>query len=349
MRSIHTRLAIGLALATCSLLSTPVLVRCYAAAPAETEALPRRGVVVDYFSDRPIAGAAVVVTWDMANPVTGGRTRKSTAAVSDQAGRFECPAPAGAFGPYSRPMMVVLAPGYGVFQTPHAAPGDQTVMLKARKDMQHDECEGSSYVPYEPDAELTELSRQVNEARAEMGLVPIDLTTGEPVGAGVTCPAPQPANQWGPFTGRVLDAKTGKPIPGAIFVVVWLINVPVLVDTVQYFNDARVAVADQGGNFELPRRWPSLLTLLIGPPHLVCVAPGYLPFHEVGAPHEPITVRLRTLPPDRHQPAWSWGPQLFWIPNTMLKEFESSINSKRRQLGLRPVAFAEKDLEWRRP
>jgi hypothetical protein len=31
-------------------------------------------------------------------------------------------------------------------------------------------------------------------------------------------------NQWGPFAGTVTDYETGEPIPGAIFVVVWLRN-----------------------------------------------------------------------------------------------------------------------------
>ncbi len=154
-----------------------------------------------------------------------------------------------------------------------------------------------------------------------------------------TCAAP-PASQWGPFTGRVVDAQTNDPIPGAIFVAQWERWIPNPVHSKWWFNDARAAVADKDGKFEIPGRWPPLLSSLIGLVRLTCVAPGYAPYVSVGPEHAQMTVRLTPLPPSqREDRGSSWSSELGSIPDDRLKKLEASVNAKRRQLGLRPVGL----------
>ena len=50
------------------------------------------------------------------------------------------------------------------------------------------------------------------------------------------CLAGQPyENQWGPFTGTVVDASTGAPIPGAVFTVYWMETIPYPVHSYERF------------------------------------------------------------------------------------------------------------------
>ena len=52
------------------------------------------------------------------------------------------------------------------------------------------------------------------------------------------------AEQWGPFRGRMVDAETGAPIPGAHFMVSWERDYPNPVHWTQRFYDAQEAVTD---------------------------------------------------------------------------------------------------------
>ena len=68
--------------------------------------------------------------------------------------------------------------------------------------------------------------------------------------AAARCQGREPfENQWGPFTGTVVDAATGQPIPGAVFTVLWIEEIPHIAHPSEKFFDARVAVADEQGQF----------------------------------------------------------------------------------------------------
>jgi hypothetical protein len=82
------------------------------------------------------------------------------------------------------------------------------------------------------------------------------------------------AEQWGPFRGRMVDAETGAPIPGAHFMVSWERDLPNPVHWTQSFYDAQEAVTDADGRFEIPHR-RRFFTLLVSEPRFSAFAPGY--------------------------------------------------------------------------
>lgn len=152
-------------------------------------------------------------------------------------------------------------------------------------------------------------------------------------------------NKWGPFTGTIVDAETDKPIPGAIFVVMWIRNMPL---GPQRFNDARAAVTDEAGRFALPERPAPFWGRGVDPPGLFFLAPGYAAFYDVGAQHKPMRVRLKSLLPGRGHSAASWTEPLGMIPYSDRVRLERSINERRQQLGLPMVDFAVGHLEVRK-
>ena len=82
------------------------------------------------------------------------------------------------------------------------------------------------------------------------------------------------AEQWGPFRGRMVDAESGAPIPGAHFMVSWERDLPNPVHWTQSFYDAQEAVTDADGRFEIPRQ-RRFFTLLVSEPRFGAFAPGY--------------------------------------------------------------------------
>lgn len=85
--------------------------------------------------------------------------------------------------------------------------------------------------------------------------------------------------QWGPFRGRMVDAETGVPIPGAHFMVSWERDHPNPVHWTQGFYDAQETITDADGRFEIPRR-RRFFTLFVSEPRFGAFAPGYFPESE---------------------------------------------------------------------
>jgi hypothetical protein len=81
--------------------------------------------------------------------------------------------------------------------------------------------------------------------------------------------------QWGPFRGRIVDAETGAPIPGAHFMVMWERDHPNPVHWTQSFYDAQEAVTDADGRFEIPRQH-RFFTVFVSAPRFDAFAPGYV-------------------------------------------------------------------------
>ncbi len=160
------------------------------------------------------------------------------------------------------------------------------------------------------------------------------------VSAAARCQGREPyENQWGPFKGTVVDATTGQPVPGAVFTVIWVRQIPMIAEAWEYFYDARVAVADESGHFEIPRRFPALLSFLIQPVSLSCIAPDYAPFRDVGTQNAPISVRLRRLTTPEEMRSGFFDVSLQWIPDDMRPRLETGINESRTRMGLRPIEF----------
>src|SRR5262245_30492400 len=55
----------------------------------------------------------------------------------------------------------------------------------------------------------------------------------------------------GPFVGVVRDANDDQPIPGAVFVVMWLQRHALVGHPTTTFYDARIGVTDLQGHFEI--------------------------------------------------------------------------------------------------
>ncbi len=55
-----------------------------------------------------------------------------------------------------------------------------------------------------------------------------------------------------PFTGQITDAKTGKPIKGAIIVAMWRGEANPIADSTQTCYHVETAVSDERGNFRIP-------------------------------------------------------------------------------------------------
>ena len=162
-----------------------------------------------------------------------------------------------------------------------------------------------------------------------------------------SCEAGEPfENQWGPFSGRVVDAETGQPIPGAIFVVIWMRSIPTPAHAAEQFNDARVAVTDADGRFAIPPRDPPWLSFLIENPYLTCLAPGYAPGRiDVGFRSSPISIALKPLSVEDRRRGKSDASDIGMIPRERLLQLETNANDERSKLGLRPVGLASGDIE----
>ncbi len=148
-------------------------------------------------------------------------------------------------------------------------------------------------------------------------------------------------NQWGPFTGTVVDEAAGQPIPAAVFTVNWIEEIPFIGHSAEQFFDARVAVADEQGHFEIPRRSaPWFFPARVKPPNLSCIDPEHAPFQDVGAQNAPIAVKLRRLSsPEEIRLGLFSAAQLSLIPDDKRPELEEAINATRKRIGLRPIKF----------
>lgn len=153
-------------------------------------------------------------------------------------------------------------------------------------------------------------------------------------------------NQWGPFTGTITDEVTGQPIPGAVFVVMWFRhNWAPIAGAPDRFLDARIAVADEHGRFDIPRRSRPWNFWMVQTPGFESVAPGYAFHHDVGAQNAPMTVRLHRITPQERRRLWSDDPLLVMIPVDECSALETSINQRRQQLNLPAVGFCSGVLE----
>ena len=82
--------------------------------------------------------------------------------------------------------------------------------------------------------------------------------------------------QWGPFSGRLVDEETGTPIVDANVMVSWNRRLPTPTgDGGQTFLDAVESVTDAEGRFDLARR-PRYWELFATRPGFSYFAPGYV-------------------------------------------------------------------------
>ena len=102
-------------------------------------------------------------------------------------------------------------------------------------------------------------------------------------------PEPYLRSPQGPYRGRVVDAETGKPLPGALVLVAWEVE-DVRIEGRRSVIAVREVLTDASGEFVVEaaaiETHPALLAL---PPRFFILAQGYMPFPEelrypLGAP-----------------------------------------------------------------
>jgi hypothetical protein len=83
------------------------------------------------------------------------------------------------------------------------------------------------------------------------------------------------------YHGRVVDADTSEPLPGAVVVVVWMKRPIVSMNGPSYFHDARETLTDAEGRFFIGAK-PALnlnpLRTVQRHPEIIVYKPGYAPF-----------------------------------------------------------------------
>lgn len=145
----------------------------------------------------------------------------------------------------------------------------------------------------------------------------------------------QGQKQWGPFRGQFVDEETGQPIAGAAILVVWLMDIPMLVQDVQVFDDAREAVTDAEGRFEIPQRLPALFWLFIRKPEVILFAPGYGHYEEVVTPPDgrpfvdPTIVQMSQLKTHDQWCDYVWRLPPGGVPEQKMSQLVEAINKER--------------------
>ena len=151
------------------------------------------------------------------------------------------------------------------------------------------------------------------------------------------CPPAQALDKWGPFRGRIVDVETGQPLAGAAVLVIWWEAVYTPVQTNTKFYDAREAVTDADGRFEIPRLTPPFFTFRIRQPQVTYFAPGYAPHGTVVTPPDgqpfvaPTVVQLRRLKTREELKRKSRGyPSM--VPEAKMPNFLRAIDIEDRML-----------------
>ncbi len=144
--------------------------------------------------------------------------------------------------------------------------------------------------------------------------------------------------KWGPFRGQVVDVETGQPIAGAAVLMTWWKIIPNPVQGAEKFYDAREAVSDAAGHFEVARFSPPFFRLGIQPPRFTVFAPGYEHVGTVVTPPEgerfvaPTVVQMRRLKTQKELLEKSRARPA-GVPLEKMTELTRAINVERQMLG----------------
>ncbi len=138
--------------------------------------------------------------------------------------------------------------------------------------------------------------------------------------------------KWGPFRGQVVDVETGQPIAGAAVLVIWWKGILNPVQGAEKFYDAREAVSDAEGRFEVPRRRPPFFRLGIQPPRFTVFAPGYEHVGTVVTPPEgerfvaPTVVQMRRLKTREERRNANWHLPPGGVPHEKMPNLLRALN-----------------------
>lgn len=157
------------------------------------------------------------------------------------------------------------------------------------------------------------------------------------------CATVQAAEKYGPFRGHFVDAETGEPLKDVAVLVVWweAIFSPTGHPT-RKFYEAKEAVADAEGRFEVPRLSVPFWKLGIQPGQVIFFGPGYVEQGKVVTPPDgqpfvdPTVVQMRRLKTreERIGNQRRYPPS---IPARKMPVLLEALNRERVALGLEPI------------
>ena len=143
--------------------------------------------------------------------------------------------------------------------------------------------------------------------------------------------------QWGPFAGRIVDADTGEAITGAVMLVFWLESYGVAL-LENRFYEAREAVTDRTGRWEIPPLEKDHRRVTVQPPMFHVFAAGYELSAEIVTPKSGIayldetvttmkrlTTRSQLVRKSRSRPSE--------VPVHRMPALTRAINQERQMLG----------------
>jgi hypothetical protein len=159
-----------------------------------------------------------------------------------------------------------------------------------------------------------------------------------------SCGAASPQAKYGPYRGQLVDVETNKPIAGAAVIAIWWEAVFNPVQGKQEFYDAKEAVTDADGRFEIGRLDVPFYKLGVQPGQVSYFAPGYIPVQEIVTTPDgehfvaPTIVKLRRAKnrDERVKYQRRLPPS---IPFKKMPTFLKVFNEERLSLGLQ--AFRE--------
>jgi hypothetical protein len=158
--------------------------------------------------------------------------------------------------------------------------------------------------------------------------VVMGIVVGTAIGL-VSANAAQPNR--GAFTGTIVDAATGKPIPGAACIAIWEFERDTESEDIpRTVLVAGAGVADAQGRYTIPEQpVPDGYSDRTAPPILDCSAPGY----SNGGGEVRMTIRLTALANDT-QAAGRVDPLLRLLPSETCAAAVTSINVSRAAMRL---------------
>ena len=164
--------------------------------------------------------------------------------------------------------------------------------------------------------------------------VMLSLAAGGPAAAG---------EKWGPFRGRLVDVETGQGIAGGVVLAVWDRAYPTLAGTVSEFYEAREAVSNADGHFEMPRLDPPFFSLNVRAPSFTIFAPGYGGVRWVVTPEggdpfvDPTVIEMRQLKTRDARMKMLQQADSASAPAEKRCGLTEAVNKERARLGLKSM------------
>jgi len=158
----------------------------------------------------------------------------------------------------------------------------------------------------------------------------------------------------GPFSGKVIDAVTERPLEGAVVLVVWERDFATVGagHSAQKFLDAEEVLTDQNGEFNVPARTHWAVYGMVPSPSITIYYPGYGAFPDfqvsptIGARALPAgeytTVELRRARTFDERRLFGGGiPTPGVVPKAKMPNLLRLLNDERRAMGLPPISTTE--------